>query len=79
MLLHCRRRRVEWVCVWRCAKLFRAKGKRQSEERVGTRACDLKGGWVIGWVGEPVVEEEDDSVDDACSLLDFELEPETFP
>ena len=41
------------------------KERRESEERVGTRALDLRGCWVIGWVGEPAVEEEeDDSVDD---------------
>jgi len=67
------------VYVRRCAKLCRAKGKRQSEERVGTRACDLKGAWVIGWVGEPVVEEGDGSVDEVAwasrsTLGDFSCE-----
>jgi len=78
VLPHCRRRRVERVCVWRCAKLCRAKGRGENEERVGTRACDLEGAWVIGWVGEPVVEGEDESVDDTCSFLGFALEPGVF-
>ena len=38
----------------------------------------LRGAWVIGWVGEPVVEGEDESVDDTCSFLGFALEPGVF-
>ena len=52
---------------------------RKGEERVGTRACELRGCWVIGRVGEPVVEGEDESVDDTCSLQGFALESEVFP
>ena len=33
---------------------------------------------MIGWVGEPVVEGEDEYVDDTCSFLGFALEPGVF-
>ena len=78
MLPHCRRRRVERVCVWRCAKLCRAKGSLKVVEAGGYPSLRSKGGCVIGWVGEPVVEGEDESVDDTCSFLGFALEPGVF-
>ena len=74
MLPHCRRRGVERVCVWRCAKLCRAKVKREREERVGTRALVIRGCWVIGWDEEPVVEEGDESVDDIAGAERLSLE-----